>query len=159
MDELLTVEGVARICKVHEGTVRRQIASGKLRSVRVGRSVRVRRQDLDAYLSPAVEEVTDLRNARPFTKDDPFWSVVGSFSDPDGAWVSGNIHRAMAEAHEVASAPVVDRSRLIGPSDAAISSATASRRPAPEARATLTATDPPGALARDQHLLQGPWPR
>ena len=103
MDELLTVEGVARICKVHEGTVRRQIASGKLRSVRVGRSVRVRRQDLDAYLSPAAEDIVDLRNARPFTADDPFWKLVGAFDDPDGTWVSGDIHRAIAEAHELRS--------------------------------------------------------
>ena len=101
MDELLTVETVAQVCRVHEGTVRRQIAAGKLRSVRVGRSVRVRREDLDAYLgSVSVQgSVTNLTNARPFTKDDPLWDLVGAFDDPDGAWVSGDIHRAVTDAY------------------------------------------------------------
>ena len=102
MDELLTVATVAQVCRVHSGTVRRQIAAGKLRSVRVGRAVRVRREDLDAYLgstSPR-EPATNLTDARPFTLDDPFWHLVGSFHDPDGAWISGDIHRALADVFE-----------------------------------------------------------
>ena len=35
---------------------------------------------------------------KPFTMDDPLWALVGMFDDPDGGWVSGDIHRAVAEA-------------------------------------------------------------
>lgn len=59
--ELLTVREVAQICRVHEVTIRRHIRQGLLRSVRVGRAVRIRREDLDGY----VECATGDESARP----------------------------------------------------------------------------------------------
>jgi excisionase family DNA binding protein len=100
MDELLTVDQVARICRVHPVTVRRHIASGRLRSVRAGRGVRIRRDDLEAYLEQATaahsahEATTDR-----FTKEDPLWNIVGMIDEPGEVWVSGDKRRALAEAY------------------------------------------------------------
>ncbi len=103
---LLTVQDVARYCQVHEATVRRHIASGRLRSVRVGRAVRVRSEDLDAYLKPSVDpgaaSTTDEdseRKWKPFTMDDSLWNIVGMIHDSDDDWISGDKHRALAEAY------------------------------------------------------------
>ncbi len=100
MSELLTVHDVARLCQLHEVTVRRHISDGRLPSVRVGKGVRVRKEDLDAYIEPQEPSQPQRagRRGRPFTQDDPFWKIVGAFDDADGAWVSGDIHRAVAEA-------------------------------------------------------------
>ena len=49
-DRLLTVPEVAERLRVHPITVRRHIKAGRLRAVRVGRAVRVRESDLEAYL-------------------------------------------------------------------------------------------------------------
>lgn len=61
MDELLTVEEVAAILKVHRYTVKQTyIASGKLKAIRVGvrkpqmkdtRQWRIRRSDLEDFIS------------------------------------------------------------------------------------------------------------
>ena len=105
---LLTVQDVARYCQVHEATVRRHIASGRLRSVHVGRAVRVRSEDLESYLKPEAQtasEATDDDDRsepewKPFTKDDSLWNIVGMIDNPDGdTWVSGDKHRALAEAY------------------------------------------------------------
>ena len=47
---LLTVAHVSLALSVSERTVRRLLASGELSVVRLGRSVRVRQLDLDAYI-------------------------------------------------------------------------------------------------------------
>ncbi|MEX0781020.1 MAG: helix-turn-helix domain-containing protein [Dehalococcoidia bacterium] len=113
MDELLTVEEVARYCRVHKATIRRHIASGRLRSVRIGRAVRVRKDDLEAYVDPAVAErrrrsgidfsklppLELTGELKPFTLDDPFWEFVGKFDAPGSEWVSGDKHRALADAY------------------------------------------------------------
>jgi excisionase family DNA binding protein len=49
---LLTVRDVARRLQIHEVTVRRHILSGRLKAVRVGKSVRVTPEDLQEYLHP-----------------------------------------------------------------------------------------------------------
>lgn len=103
---LLTVHDVARYCQVHEATIRRHIASGRLRSVHVGRAVRVREEDLELYLKPRGDRETEPTDDygsepewKPFTKDDPFWDIVGMIDDESIAWVSGDKHRALAEAY------------------------------------------------------------
>jgi excisionase family DNA binding protein len=48
--ELFTLPEVARLLKVSVVYVRREIATGTLPPVRLGRSVRVARTDLDAYI-------------------------------------------------------------------------------------------------------------
>lgn len=54
MEPLMTVKEVAAILNVNPMTVYRAIDSGELPHVRAGRrSIRIRREDLDAYLRPA----------------------------------------------------------------------------------------------------------
>jgi len=48
--ELFTIPEAARLLKVSTVYVRREIKAGELRTVRLGRSVRVARTDLDAYV-------------------------------------------------------------------------------------------------------------
>lgn len=48
--ELFTLPEVARLLKMSVVYVRREIAAGTLPTVRLGRSVRVSRTDLDAYI-------------------------------------------------------------------------------------------------------------
>lgn len=48
---LLTVAEVARRLRLHQMTVRRQIRAGRLRAVRVGRGIRLREEDLEAFVT------------------------------------------------------------------------------------------------------------
>jgi excisionase family DNA binding protein len=50
---LLTIDQVAAAVQVCPKTVRRVIADGELRSVRVGRQIRISRSELDRYLGLA----------------------------------------------------------------------------------------------------------
>ena len=49
---LLTVPEVAKRLRVHQLTVRRHIKDGSLPAVRVGRAIRVKEDDLNAFLEP-----------------------------------------------------------------------------------------------------------
>ena len=49
-DEFLTVAEIARILKLNQQTVRNWIDQGTLPALRVGRRVRVRRSDFDAFV-------------------------------------------------------------------------------------------------------------
>lgn len=53
MRPLLTVERAAFLSAVSEATIRRAIRDGRLACVRVGRSVRIRPEDLEAFLAPS----------------------------------------------------------------------------------------------------------
>ena len=91
MPELLTVHDVANVCRLHEVTVRRHIASGRLRSVRVGKGIRVRPEDLDSYLQqPAAPGDRGI-----LTKDDPLLGIIGMINDE--SWVSSDKYRALFE--------------------------------------------------------------
>jgi excisionase family DNA binding protein len=50
-DLLLTVGEVAHVMRVSNMTVYRLIKSGQLAAVRVGKNYRIRRRDVDRYLS------------------------------------------------------------------------------------------------------------
>jgi len=56
MVEYLTVADVARRLRLHEMTIRRHISEGRLRAIRVGRSIRVKEEDLERFLEPMEEE-------------------------------------------------------------------------------------------------------
>ncbi|SRR6266540_1740956 len=50
MSKLLTVDEVAKRLRLHPITVRRHIRSGRLPATRIGRSVRVREEDIEATM-------------------------------------------------------------------------------------------------------------
>lgn len=58
--QLLTVAEVADLLRVSNMTVYRLIKAGDLAALRVGKNYRIRRQDLDAYLSAGSIRAQDI---------------------------------------------------------------------------------------------------
>jgi len=52
MVEFLNIGEVAKLLGLHEITIRRCIKRGDLKAVRVGRGVRVRKEDLEDFIKP-----------------------------------------------------------------------------------------------------------
>ncbi|HEV2344348.1 MAG TPA: helix-turn-helix domain-containing protein [Actinocrinis sp.] len=50
--EFLTVRETADYCRVHPATIRRWIDDGTLHAVHVGKGIRIKKHDLDAFTSP-----------------------------------------------------------------------------------------------------------
>ena len=78
---LLTIREVAQITKLSATTIRRRIASGELKAVRVGRGVRVPKETLDELmkrLEPRVNNLKPVLKGQPLTFDDPLWNIVGT---------------------------------------------------------------------------------
>lgn len=50
---LLTVKRAAYLASVSEATIRRAIREGRLPFVRIGRSIRIRSDDFDAFMEPS----------------------------------------------------------------------------------------------------------
>ena len=68
--ELLTVGEVAQLMRVSNMTVYRLIKGGQLGAVRVGRSYRIRRHDLESYLSErSVRHAPDVDGRRGPARD------------------------------------------------------------------------------------------
>jgi len=99
--ELLTVQETADLLRVSPASVRRYIASGALPARRVGRNVRVEKDDAERFASPfanghgangaegsengaSTAEHQRRRKPRYLTYDDPIWSLAGVFGDHDG---------------------------------------------------------------------------
>jgi excisionase family DNA binding protein len=84
--DLLTVSEAASILRVTPITVRRFIAGGRLKAVRVGRGVRIDRQALDALATP-IESTGPTprrpRQQRTLSQTDSLWQLVGSATDAD----------------------------------------------------------------------------
>lgn len=57
--ELLTIREVAELLRVSPITVRRRIADGQLKAVRVGKGIRVPREAIEGFLTPAFREYSD----------------------------------------------------------------------------------------------------
>ena len=99
---MLTVREVARLCQVHEVTVRRHILEGRLKAVRVGKGVRVRKEDFDQYLRPADvaagQPRRPVRVARPLGTDDAVFGLVGIVHMPEAAGLAEHKYAAFAEA-------------------------------------------------------------
>lgn len=70
MDEFLTVAEVAEILKLNQQTVRNWIDQGSLRALRVGRRVRIRREDFQALIA---QRYTAKRPDRPAFDARAFW--------------------------------------------------------------------------------------
>jgi excisionase family DNA binding protein len=80
--ELLTIDDTADVLKVSASSVRRFIADGRLPAVKVGKSVRVRREAVEQMAQPAhLKARRERRRPRPMTADDPMSKLVGSVTD------------------------------------------------------------------------------
>jgi excisionase family DNA binding protein len=105
MDELLSVQEVAAYCRVHERTIRRHIASGRLASVRVGRAVRVKRSELAVFTDVAAAKSASTSGLRVAPKsgiigdDDPILGLIGMIEDEP--WVSANKHHVLYGAPRI----------------------------------------------------------
>jgi excisionase family DNA binding protein len=62
-DELLTIDEVAAVLKLHPDTIRRYIREKKLKSTRVGSTaIRVRRSELDRFIREGEEDSEDKKD-------------------------------------------------------------------------------------------------
>jgi excisionase family DNA binding protein len=84
MENLLNVNQVAFILKVHPLTIRRYIRDGKLKAVRVGGNVRIKESSLSDFnkdfsttLSRKQIVKDKLHPAKLFTLDDPLFRLKG----------------------------------------------------------------------------------
>jgi excisionase family DNA binding protein len=60
--DFLTVNETAQLLRVSPITVRRYIASGRLAAERVGRGIRVRREAIEAFITPVVSSTAMLES-------------------------------------------------------------------------------------------------
>jgi len=85
--ELLTVHEAAQTLRVSLITVRRYIASGKLRAVRAGKGVRVHRESLEQFITPVEPREGEpgpvLPRGKALSSGDPLWELVGSATDAE----------------------------------------------------------------------------
>lgn len=83
MDNLLNVNQVAFILKVHPLTVRRYLKEGKLKGIRIGGNIRIKESQLNEFnkdFSPAPKKEivkSRIRPAKAFTLDDPMFRLKG----------------------------------------------------------------------------------
>jgi len=84
MDNLLNVNQVAFILKVHPLTIRRYIKTGKLKAVRAGGNVRIKETDLiefnkDFFSTPSKKQIikNNIKPSKLFNQDDPLFRLQG----------------------------------------------------------------------------------
>ncbi len=102
MAELLTVREIAGMCRLHEMTVRRHIREGRLKAVRVGKGIRVRSGDLEAYLTLVTESGSGADediHVEPFRENDPLFALIGLVHAPEAADLSENKYAAFPAAY------------------------------------------------------------
>lgn len=100
--EILTVAEVARMLRVSTVTIRRRIADGSLKAVRVGRAVRLSSDAIDRLLRPAEPNGAERPGAlrgRPLRADDSLWDIVGMGSSGGPGDVAENVDQYLAEAY------------------------------------------------------------
>ena len=94
--ELLTVAETPAYLKVSTVTVRRYIASKRLPCVRVGRNIRVRREDVESL--PEVQADGHILRDEYFGPDDPFWDMVRAGYRSGYSDISRNKNKYLADA-------------------------------------------------------------
>ena len=101
MPEYMTVQEIADRCRVHPATIRRHIAAGRLKAVRIGRRVRVKAEDLERYLSQNGSGSDRAKGVQDFdlTLNEALDGLIGMIDRPDLADVSENKHRYLADAY------------------------------------------------------------
>lgn len=84
MDNLLNVNQVAFILKVHPLTIRRYLKEGKLKAVRVGGNIRIKESQLndfnkDFFSAPFAKQTlkSKIKHAKIFNLDDPLFRLKG----------------------------------------------------------------------------------
>ena len=110
--ELMTIQEAADALRVAPVTIRRYIRSGRLRAVRVGRGLRVDKDDVtrvpEPVFPPGWEDLpaSALKYAKylkpiPEGNYDPFGPIIGIIEGKDGdpTDVSTNKHKYLAEAY------------------------------------------------------------
>ena len=83
--ELLTVQETAALHKVSEGTVRRNVAAGRL--------IRIRRELVERFPEPVTP-----KSWKPTSDDDPLWNIVGIVTGDGPADFARNHDHYLAEA-------------------------------------------------------------
>lgn len=99
--ELLTVRETADLLRVSPMTIRRYIAGGRLAAVKVGKGVRVNKEAVEQLVEPMTPPQAgppSRRRRRPFTMDDPLWTIVGMVQGEGPGDVSQRKHDYLAEA-------------------------------------------------------------
>ena len=99
--ELLTIREVAQITKLSATTIRRRIASGELKAVRVGKGVRVPKAAVQRFIKPVHPTSVkrpSVPRGKPTSADDPLWNLVGIGHSGGPGDVSANKHRYLADA-------------------------------------------------------------
>ncbi len=100
--ELLTIQEAAQLLRVSAITVRRHVAAGTLPAVRVGRSIRIEREQIERFATPVSEspnrDVQPIPEGMVLTPESPLWQIIGIISDgpPD---LAENHDAYLAEAY------------------------------------------------------------
>jgi excisionase family DNA binding protein len=102
--ELMTIKETAAFLKVSPVTVRRFIARRRLSAVRVGRSIRLSREEVERLPTPVVVEAPpptqrERYRGRPTSESDPLWNIVGIGSSEGPTDVSSNKKKYLAEIY------------------------------------------------------------
>jgi excisionase family DNA binding protein len=101
--ELLTVQETAALLKVAPITVRRFIEDGRLPAVRIGKSVRIEKADVQQLLRPVHAAATKPRRSRsgsrPLTPDDPSFQLIGMARSGGPGDVAERTDEYLAEAY------------------------------------------------------------
>lgn len=102
--ELMTIKETAAYLKVSPVTVRRFIARRRLSAVRVGRGIRVSREEVEKLPTPlpGKSRPTNPRTrsrGKPTSESDPLWNIVGIGSSEGPTDVSAKKKKYLAEAY------------------------------------------------------------
>src|SRR3989304_2296808 len=113
-DGLLTIADAARLLKVSVVTVKRWLKQGRLHAYRVGpRSIRIKREDLNALVRPAWfgEVTTEKAHEDLFVGYDPekvrqaIARTAGSWADVDAEKLIADLYRAREEGSRIEDRP------------------------------------------------------
>jgi excisionase family DNA binding protein len=83
MDEFFTVRQISIILKMHHLTIRKYITEGRLKAIKIGRSVRITKNDLQLFIENYGSSQKTTRHirlspeAKPFQSDDAFLRING----------------------------------------------------------------------------------
>src|SRR5687768_6691258 len=107
--ELVTISEAAQALRVAPVTIRRYITKGRLHAVRVGRGIRIDRDEVErlpeptnvsdefAWVPPAGRKYIKYLKG-PMRSDDPFWGIIGLGDGDPNENVSGDKYKYLADA-------------------------------------------------------------